>query len=171
MTRVYLGPTSLHALGNVGELDLLAHFDGRLVVSEAVADAVVTEPARTALSKFLDDADVSDAVPERAHERASETLGIDPDSPEAAMLAGVLAHADRTDRRAVAVVSEDRRVRRLARGLGGAVTSAVGVVVRAAIEDRYLSRAQAKRIVRRLDGEGVRMTGEMRERVVGEVGE
>jgi len=169
MTRIYVGPTTLYALGEVGEIDLLDHFDGRLVVPEVVADAVTTEPARTGLAEYLDGADVSRAVPERAHERASEVLAVDPDGYEAALLAGVLAHADPDDRTAVAVVSEDRRVRRLAEGLGAAVTSSVGVVTRAAAEDKYLSRTQAKRIVRRMDRAGVVMTGEMRERVVGEI--
>jgi predicted nucleic acid-binding protein len=153
----------------VGELDLLDHFDGRLVVPEVVVEAVTTEPARTGLAEYLDGADVSQSVPAKAHERASEMLESDPESYEAALLAGVLAHADPDDRTAVAVVSEDRRVRRLAEGLGAAVTSSVGVVTRAATEDKYLSRTQAKRIVRRMDRSGVVMTGEMRERVVGEI--
>jgi len=170
MTRVYVGPTTLHALGSIGELNLLRALDGRLVVSEPVCEAVTTDPAKRALADFLDRTDVSTAIPDQAHERATELLGVEADSPEAAMLAGVLAHANGGDRTAVAVVSEDRRVRRLAEGLGGTVTSSFGVVVRAASEDKYLSRTQAKRIVRRLDGRGPRMTGEMRERVVGEIG-
>ena len=169
MTRIYVGPTTLYALGSVGELDLLDHFDGRLVIPDVVADAVTTEPARSALAEYLDGADVSRAVPEKAHERATEVLGVATDTYEAAMVAGVLAHADPDDRTAAAVVSEDRRVRRLAEGLGAAVTSSVGVVTRAAAEDKYLSRTQAKRIVRRMDASGVVMTGEMRERVVGEI--
>jgi len=169
MTRIYVGPTTLYALGGVGELDLLDHFDGRLVVPEVVVDAVTTEPARTALAEYLGGADVSQAVPEQARERASARLGLDADGYEAALLAGVLAHADPDDRTAVAVVSEDRRVRRLAEGLGAAVTGSVGVVARAAAEDKYLSRGQAKRVVRRMDRAGVVMTGEMRERVVGEI--
>jgi hypothetical protein len=49
------------------------------------------------------------------------------------------------------------------------VTSAFGVVVRAAIEDKYFSRAQAKRVVRRIDDHGLGMTGQMREQVVGDL--
>ena len=85
------------------------------------------------------------------------------------MLAGVLAHRDSDDRAAVAVVSEDRTVRRMAQGLGAEVTSSFGVVVRAAIEDKYLKPTQAKRIVRRIDQHGTHLTGELRERAVGEV--
>jgi len=171
MTRIYVGPTSLYALGQVGELDLLKSFDGRLVVPEVVEAQVTTEPARSALESFLDDTDVSTAVPDAAHEQAVAVVGIDEGTHEAAMLAGVIAHADPNDRHAVAVVSEDRRVRRIAEGLGGAVTSSFGVVARAAAEDKYLSRSQARRIVRRIDANGIQMTGEMRSQAVGAVGE
>jgi len=171
MTRIYVGPTSLYALGQVGELDLLKSFDGRLVVPEVVERQVTTEPARSALEKFLGDTDVSTAVPDAAREQAVAVIGIDEGTHEAAMLAGVIAHADPNDRHAVAVVSEDRRVRRIAEGLGGAVTSCFGVVTRAAAEDKYLSRSQARRIVRRIDANGIQMTGEMRSQAVGAVGE
>lgn len=169
MTRVYLGPTSLTALGAVGELDLLEHLDGRLVVPETVESEVTTEPARTGLATFLEGTDVSRAVPEKGHERATAVLGVADGTHEADILAGVVAHADPADRTAVAVVSEDRRLRRLAEGLGATVTSAFGVVVRAATEDKYLSRSQAKRVVRRIDDRGVGMTGAVREQVVGDI--
>ncbi|WP_135363968.1 hypothetical protein [Halosimplex halophilum] len=171
MTRIYVGPTTLYALGQVGELDLLESFDGRLVVPEVVERQVTTEPARSALEGFLDETDVSTAVPDTAYERAVEVVGIEEGTHEAAMLAGVVAHADPNDRHAVAVVSEDRRVRRMAEGLGGAVTSSFGVVARAAAEDKYLARSQARRIVRRIDANGIQMTGEMRSQAVGAVGE
>jgi len=169
--RIYVGPTTLYALGQVGELDLLGSFDGRIVVPDIVRDQVTTEPARTAVAEFLEDTDVSDAVPERSRERATDVLGIEEGTHEAAMVAGVLAHSDPDDRTAVAVVSEDRRVRRLTEGLGGAVTSSFGVVARAAADDKYLSRSQARRIVRRLDAHGIQMTGEMRSQAVGAVSE
>ena len=171
MTRVYVGPTSLTALGTVGELDLLDHFDGDLVVPGVVREEVTTEPARTGLTEFLDGTDVSDSVPEQAHERATDVLGVADGTHEAAILAGVLAHADPNDRTAVGVVSEDTRLRTLAEGLGASVTSSFGVVVRAASENKYLSRTQAKRIVRRMDDQGLGMTGTVREQVVGDIGE
>ncbi|WP_415380717.1 hypothetical protein [Halosimplex sp. TS25] len=171
MSRIYVGPTTLYALGQVGELDLLQSFDGRLVVPEVVREQVTTEPARSALASFVDETDVSTAVPDAAHERATEVVGIEEGTHEAAMIAGVIAHADPEDRHAVAVVSEDRRVRRIAEGLGGAVTSSFGVVARAATEDKYLSRSQARRIVRRIDANGIQLTGEMRSQAVGAVGE
>jgi len=113
MTRIYVGPTTLYALGQVGELDLLQSFDGRLVVPDVVQTEVTTEPARSAMESFLDDTDVSTAVPNSAHEQATGVVGIEDGTHEAAMLAGVVAHSDPDDRHAVAVVSEDRRVRRI----------------------------------------------------------
>lgn len=171
MTRIYVGPTVLYTLGQVGELSLLTHFDGRLVVPEAVQTEVDADPARTALSEFLADEDVSDAVPTKALERATSMLDVEDATYEAVILAGVLAHRDGDDRSAVAVLSEDPHLRALANGLGATVTSGYGAVARAAIEDKYLSPAAAKRIIRRMDKHGLHMTGELRERAVGEVAE
>ena len=58
------------------------------------------------------------------------------------------------------VVSDDRRVRTVARGLGATVTGTIGVLVRAVEEG--LSEADAKTIVRRLDDYGLHMTAELR---------
>lgn len=63
----------------------------------------------------------------------------------------------------VGVVSDDRRVRTVTRGLGATVTGTVGVVVRA-VEDGRLTADEAKTLVRRLDGGGLHMTAELRER-------
>lgn len=171
MTRIYVGPTVLCALGQIGELSLLTHLDGRLVIPETVQAEVDADPAKTALAEFLADEDVSTAVPSKALERANAMIDRDEGGYEAVILAGVLAHRDGDDRSAVAVLSEDTHLRALARGLGASVSSSYGVVARAAIEDKYLSTAAAKRIIRRTDKHGVHMTGELRERAVGEVGE
>jgi len=96
-------------------------------------------------------------------------LDTEDETHEAAVLAGVLAHRDSDDRTAVAVLSEDTHLRALAHGLGATVTSSYGVVARAAIDDKYLSPSAAKRIIRRTDKHGLHMTGELRERAVGEV--
>lgn len=171
MTRIYVGPTVLYAMGQIGELSLLTHLDGQIVIPESVQAEVDSEPAQTALAEFVDDEDVSTAVPSRALERAKSMLDTEHETHEAVILAGVLAHRDGDDRTAVAVLSEDTHLRALARGLGSTVTSSYGVVARAAIEDKYLSPAAAKRIIRRTDKHGLHMTGELRERAVGEVGE
>ena len=169
MTRIYVGPTSLYSLGQVGELALLEAFDGRIVVPEPVVDAVPVEPAATNLAEFIERGDVETEVDSTHLDRARSVLGDTDIGSAETVVAGVLAHRDPADRSAVAVVSEDRTVRRTAQGLGAAVTSSFGVVVRAAVEDKYLSSDQAKRIVRRIDTHGMHLTGELRERAVGEV--
>ncbi|GGN84554.1 MULTISPECIES: hypothetical protein [Haloarcula] len=171
MTRIYLGPTAVYSLGQVGELSLLEAFDGDVVIPDPVVEAVPVEPTATNLSEFLAGGDVETTVDEGQIERARSVLGEKDIGAAVTVLAGVLAHRDQSDRSAVAVVSEDRTVRRTAQGLGAEVTSSFGVVVRAAIEDKYLSPTQAKRIVRRIDQHGMHLTGELRERAVGEVAE
>jgi len=170
MTRIYVGPTSLYSLGQVGELSLLDAFDGDIVVPEPVIDSVDVEPAATNLAAFLDGG-VETGVDEARLGAARSVLGAKDIGAGETVIAGVLAHCDPADRTAVAVVSEDRTVRRTAQGLGAEITSSFGVVVRAAIEDKYLSPTQAKRIVRRIDQHGMHLTGELRERAVGEVAE
>lgn len=171
MTRVYVGPVSLYDLGQVGELDLLTSLDGDLVIPEPVAEEVTEEPATTALERFLDEESVETGVDEDELDAARSVLDVEEGTATASVLAGVLAHADPEDRSAVGVVSEDRRLRTLAEGFGATTTSAFGVVVRATAQDKYLKPSQAKRIVRRMDQHGLHMTGEVRERTVGGVGD
>jgi hypothetical protein len=61
------------------------------------------------------------------------------------------------------VVSDDRRVRTVARGLGATVTGTVGVLVRG-VRERELSAEDGKELVRRVDSRGLHMTGELREK-------
>lgn len=172
MTRIYVGPTTVYSLGQVGELSLLGSFDGDVVIPESVAEASAVEPTGTNLEDLLDGDDVTVTTDDEAHlDRAESLLGEKDVGVAASVVAGVLADRDTDDRSAVAVVSEDRTVRRMARGLGAEVTSSFGVVVRATLEDKYLSQSQAKRIVRRIDQHGMHLTGELRERAVGEIAE
>ena len=172
MTRIYVGPTTVYSLGQVGELSLLTSFDGDVVVPDPVVAESTVEPAATNLEELLDGDDVETESEDQADvERTGRLLGEKDVGAAASVIAGVLAHRDPEDRSAVAVVSEDRTVRRMARGLGAEVTSSFGVVVRATLEDKYLSPRQAKRIVRRIDQHGMHLTGELRERAVGEIGE
>ncbi|WP_207891154.1 DUF3368 domain-containing protein [Natrarchaeobius oligotrophus] len=78
------------------------------------------------------------------------------------LIAAVLAHEDADD--SVAIVSDDRRVRTVARGLGATVTGTVGVIVRAVEEG--LSPNEAKAIVRRVDEHGLHMTAELRDKAI-----
>ena len=168
MTRIYVGPTALYSLGQVGELSLLDAFDGDIVIPKPVIDEVKVEPTATNLTEYRENG-IDTGVDEAHIDQARSLLGDSDLGPAVTVLAGVLAHRDSDDRSAVAVVSEDRTVRRMAQGLGAEVTSSFGVVVRAAIEDKYLKPTQAKRIVRRIDQHGMHLTGELRERAVGEV--
>jgi predicted nucleic acid-binding protein len=170
MTRIYVGPTVVYSLGQVGELSLMSAFDGEVVIPETVVEASTVEPTATNLTDLLDGDDVRVATDYEGHVDSARALLGEKDVGSAlSVLAGILAHRDPEDRSAVAVVSEDRTVRRMARGLGAEVTSSFGVVVRATLEDKYLSPSQAKRIVRRIDQHGMHLTGELRERAVGEI--
>lgn len=170
MSRIYVGPTTLYDLGQVGELGLLTAMDGQLVVPEPVLAGITVEPAATALERFVDEEPVSTAVDEAEVERALDVLDADGTTPSVAIVAGILAHADHDDRYAVGVVTEDRRLRSIAEGFGASTTSSFGVVVRAALSDSSLKPGHVKRIVRRMDSYGLHMTGELRERAVGEAG-
>ena len=172
MTRIYVGPTVVYSLGQVGELSLLTAFDGEVVIPDPVVAESTVEPAATNLADLLEGDEVSVVTDHEDHvERARALLGEKDVGSALSVLAGVLGHRDPEDRSAVAVVSEDRTVRRMTRGLGAEVTSSFGVVVRATLEDKYLSPSQAKRIVRRIDQHGMHLTGELRERAVGEIAE
>jgi predicted nucleic acid-binding protein len=159
---VLVDATTLIALGSVGRVDLLAHFDGSVLVPEQVADEVTTEPAETNMSAFLVDDQKWDSgnVPRGYLEQTTEMLGDDDGTGDAQILAGVLCHqnADRT----VAVASDDKRVRTVARGLGATVTGTVGVVVRAVHEG--MAADDAKDLIRDIDSHGLHMTGELREK-------
>ncbi|MFB6184975.1 MAG: hypothetical protein ABEI96_10505 [Haloarculaceae archaeon] len=164
--RVYVGPTVLYDLGQVGETDLLGVLDGEVVVPEAVAAEVTVEPARRNLERARGDEVLTiEPVETDLTERATSLLGESELLADGRLVEAVLAA--QTADEDVGVVSADRRVRAVADGLGATVTGTFGVVVRAAAADKYLSRTQAKRIVRRLDSHGLHLTGELRERAVG----
>lgn len=166
MTFVHVGPTAVYELGQIGELELLEYFDGALVVPEAVRAEITTEPAATNLDRLLEEKSVITSVRPDVRQRAADALGIGPDSYEAALLAGLFDDSVDDDRD-ILVVSDDQRLRGLAEGLGASVTGCFGVVVRAAVEDKYLSSAEAKRIISRMDDNGVQLTGQLRSRAIG----
>jgi predicted nucleic acid-binding protein len=191
MTRIYVGPAAVLNLASVGAVDLLEAFDGDVVIPEAVADAVTTEPHRTNLEAFLADTDAETVGAAGREEAAMRVLDAAERTPEVAVVDGVLAAvhppetaADGGDPEeddeeseapsaghepAVGVVADDLRLRRVTEGLGATVTGSFGVVVRAAVEDKYLKRSHAKRVVRRMDDHGTRLTGGLREQVLGAV--
>ncbi|RQH00505.1 hypothetical protein EA472_11765 [Natrarchaeobius oligotrophus] len=164
MTRIYVDATTIIALGTIGELALLDSFDGTLVVLPAIRTEVTTEPARTNLEQFCDRDGVETATPnpEVDETRARTVLGESEPNGDVRLIAAVLAHEDADD--SVAIVSDDRRVRTVARGLGATVTGTVGVIVRAVEEG--LSPNEAKAIVRRVDEHGLHMTAELRDKAI-----
>lgn len=161
MTVIYADATTLIALGTIGELELLTSFDGCLVVFPSIREEVTTEPARTNLDRFLDTAAATTTSPagELDDERARSILDESTVNGDVRLIAAVLAHTAADE--PVAVVSDDRRVRTVARGLGATVTGTIGVIVRAV--DEGLPPADAKAIVRRVDDHGLHMTAELRE--------
>jgi predicted nucleic acid-binding protein len=155
--RVYIDATTLIALGNVGELDLLKNFDGELTVLPAVRREITTEPARSNVKRFAetDRVRTEESEYEEYVSTACDALGEGKVNGDVQIVAGVLAHDD------VAVVSDDRRVRTVSEGFGATVTGTVGVVVRAV--DEGMSADEAKEIIRRVDEHGLHMTAELRE--------
>lgn len=166
---VFIDATTLIALGEVGELDLLTSFDGELRIPEAVVDEVTTEPAEENLQRFanrnqIPTLELPDPLPRglrEAKEDAKRILDEDEINGDVAILMAVLGHEEEGND--VALVSDDRRLRTVAEGLGARVTGTIGVVVRAVAEGR-LAEQEAKDLVRRLDSHGLHMTGELRER-------
>jgi len=178
MTRIYVGPGPLVDLGTVGETNLLGAFDSDIVVPEIVARDVSTEPAKTNMEKFVHDGGATRQEIETDHgERAMDILGVENPVVESRLLEPLLATRDgeapgantSDDEPMVGLVTDDRRLRTVAEGLGATVTGTFGVVVRATGEDKYLKTTQAKRIVRRIDSHGLHLTGELRAQAIGDL--
>lgn len=161
MTEICLDATTLISVGTIGELEVLTFFDGELVVPSTVRAEVTTEPARTNLSRFVDAYEIRTPTFDRREwiSQAMNVLGDDTENGDVSLIAAVLA-ATAADR-PIAVVSDDRRVRTTARGLGATVTGTVGVVVRA-VDEGY-GREAGHELIRRLDAHGLHMTGSLRE--------
>lgn len=156
VTRIYPDATTLIALGGVGELELLTGFDGRLVFLESVVNEVTTEPAAASLDRFCERADtVTTTPPDAAVDRAREILDTSDTTGDVCLIAAVLNEPSET-----AIISDDRRVRTVAEGLGARVTGTVGVVVRAVHDG--LARDAAVSLLDRLDDRGLHMTAELR---------
>lgn len=157
---IYVDATTLTSLGNVGELELLTNFDGRIVVLDAVRQEVTSPAASVEVERLLDQGSASRAAHKGAYiPSAADILGDDELNGDIAVVTAVLRANEQS--KSVAVVSDDRRVRTVAENLGATVTGTIGVVVRAVHEG--MSPDEAKELVRRLDSQGLHMTGELRE--------
>lgn len=160
--NAYIDATVLIGLGTIGELELLTALEADAIVLPAVNAEVTTEPARTAVRQAIGAGVVTEwSAPDndRRHEAAA-ILDDSEASADTQLVAAVLE--PRRQERQVAVVSDDRRVRTVTRGLGASVTGTIGVVVRAV--DEGLDPAEAKAILRRLDQHGLHMTASLRQR-------
>jgi len=162
MTRIFLDATTLISLGSIGELDLLTNFSGSLVVFPVVQDEVTTEPARTNLDRFIvqHDIETTDGLAADHIAQARSVLGEPTENGDVYLIAAVLGYtaADQP----VAIVSDDRRVRTTAQGLGGTVTGTIGVIVRAV--DEGLPPEEGYTLVDRIDSRGLHLTGSLREK-------
>jgi len=166
--RVYVDATPLYNLGQVGDLDLLGVVDGQLVIPESVVEEVTVEPARTNLQRFLDEHAVeTDPDDSALLDTAKTLLDADEETSDVHLVAGLLAARDAGEE--FGLLSEDRRLRAVADGLGATISSTFGIVVRASLDDKYFPTTQAKRVIRRTDHHGLQMTGQLRERAVGEI--
>jgi predicted nucleic acid-binding protein len=164
---ILVDATPLYNLGQVGELELLDAFEGEITIPAAVADEIDVEPAATNLDRYLAEEDV-ETDPDTGGFLADARALLDEEgTSDVVVVACLLAARDRGEE--AALVSDDRRLRAIADGLGATVTSTFGVIVRATLDDKYFATSQAKRVVRRTDHNGVQMTGRLRERAIGEV--
>lgn len=149
--------SAIIALGRQGALHLLTVL-GEITVPPQVRDEVTHEPEATNLTDLIADGDVHVvAPPDTAVERARHVLGDEPITGDAAVIAFVLAADDDGG-----VVSDDRRIRTIAEGLGADVTGTIGVIVEAVHRERLAPEA-AKTLVRDVDRRGFHMTGDLRD--------
>lgn len=178
MTRIYVGPGSLLDLGSVGETELLTAFDGEIIIPEIVAIEVSTEPAKTNMEALLDEGKaIIEQIDTDYAAHAQRIMGVDEPVVESRLLEVVLERkyeasepdVDEDSSPLIGLVTEDRRLRTVAEGLGATVTGSFGAVIRASTDDKYLSPTQAKRIVRRIDTNGLHLTGELRAQAVGDL--
>lgn len=163
---VLVDASTLIALGEIGKLDLLTCFEGELVIPETVQSEVSTEPARSNVQRLVDDTRRCswDAPEQREMLRsnAKQILGEEVENGDVMIIANILRASDRRGAD-IAVVSDDKRVRTVARGLGATVTGTVGVIVRA-VEEYDMTAEEGKELVRRVDSHGLHTTGELREK-------
>jgi len=162
MTRIFLDATTLIALGTIGELEHLTSFAGDLIILPAVQNEVTTEPAQTNLGRFIEQYEVetTDPIVDDHLQKAKEVLGEEEKIGDVYLIGAVLGYT--ADDLPVGIVSDDRRVRTTARGLGAVVTGTIGVVARAVKED--LDREEAYTLVDQIDAHGLHMTGSLREK-------
>lgn len=161
MTPIYVDATTLIGLGTIGELRLLESVEGQLIILPSIRAEVTSEPAKTSLERFIEHPDVTTSPPRSLDEaQAMELLDEREGTGDTRLIGAVLAHTAADER--VGIVSDDRRMRTVSRGLGATVTGTIGVVVRAV--DAGRSPDEGTEILRQLDEHGLHMTAQLREK-------
>lgn len=170
MTSIYVDATTLISLGTVGRLDLLTVFDDRVTITSTVASEVTTEPAASNLHALLNSGTIGISSPSvlfdesnEARDEAKGLLNEETMNGDVAIIGNVIQQ--RRKDVAVAVISDDRRVRRVAEGLGAEVTGTVGIIVRA-VADSELTKEEGVRLVERIDERGLHMTAQLRQQAI-----
>ncbi|WP_336021783.1 PIN domain-containing protein [Halobellus salinisoli] len=160
---IYVDATTLIALESVGELELLTNFDGDVMIPPRVLGEITDERADRNVQRLLrrDSAFLGSksGMVDKHHQNARAVLGDEEANGDVAIITAVL-RADEMNE-PIAVVSDDQRVRTVADEFGATVTGTIGVVVRAVYGG--MDSDDAKSLVRRLDSNGLHMTGELRE--------
>jgi len=152
------------ALGRQGRLDLLSCLD-EVTIPSLARDEVTGEPEASNLADFLEPAGADLVSPPAAViERAAVLLGDDLVTGDTAIIASIMAATDEaaTDEDSVGVISDDKRLRSIAGGLGAAVTGTIGLIVHN-VDEGQLTSAAAKRLVRDMERRGFHLTGELRD--------
>lgn len=163
MTQLYVDATVLISLGHSGELRHLTAFETPIIVLPTIQSEVTTQPAAANCETFCDHDRVTTTPPVTpADDQAMEILGESAVNGDVRLIGAVLAHTAADE--SVAVVSDDRRVRTVADGLGGQVTGTIGVCVRA-VEAGY-PPAEARDLIRQLDANGLHMTAQLRSKAI-----
>jgi predicted nucleic acid-binding protein len=164
---ILVDATTLIALGQVGELELLGCFGEIVYTPKIIIDEIYSEPAATNLKRSIEFDQITCFSGNLYRGEAMNLLGETERNGDVDLIAVVLAELDSPDETIMggkkALISDDRRVRTVAQGLGVKVTGTIGVIVRAVAEGE-LDEEKAKRLVRRLDSHGLHMTGELREK-------
>lgn len=165
MTRRLLIDASVWlSLATVGKTHLLQQFDGTVVVPEAVAAEITSDPAANRLADARDDgwvASVSavDSLAEEQVARAARLLG---ESHESDLLGDIalLALALQDDDTERVVVTDDQPLRRAGRARSIPVSSSIGVLV-VAVERGALDAAGAVETLTAMDSVGARFSASL----------
>jgi len=152
MTRIYMDATTLIALGTIGELALLESFDGTPVVLPSIRRRSDDRAAETNLERLCERDSIGTAVPDLELDDESKGRSRRARYEQGCPQYCGSARSSRADDR-VAIVSDDRRLRTVADGLGATVTGTIGVIVSAV--EAGLSEDDAKTVVRRVDEHGL----------------